>query len=247
MTRAELTLHSASGGKIAKLQTEFAKVGRLHIRDVLDPSSADTIYECLSQQRKWNLVYRANGKHVAANAAAVAKWPRGKRLKLDKLIHKEAQSGFQYLYSAIPIYDIYHQKLLPGNFLNKVHEFLNSQEFLGFARAITGDESIEFADAQATRYDAGHFLTSHNDDVPGKNRRAAYVLNLSPLWNPDWGGALQFFDSRGNIEEAYTPTHNALSIFRVPTIHSVGIVSPFAGAARYAITGWFRAGPDPSA
>jgi len=247
MTTAELTLQIASSDKMAEYQTEFAKEGRLQIRDVLDPSSADRIYGCLSEQRQWNLVYRVNGKHVDSNADAVAKWPRGKRLKLHKLIHKEARNGFQYLYSTIPIYDIYHQKLLPGHFLNKLYEFLNGQEFLDFVRAITGDDSIEFADAQATRFEAGHFLSSHDDNVPGKNRRAAYVLNLSPLWNPDWGGALQFFDSRGNIEEAYTPTHNALNIFRVPTNHSVAMVSPFAGAARYSITGWFRAGSDPLA
>jgi Rps23 Pro-64 3,4-dihydroxylase Tpa1-like proline 4-hydroxylase len=246
MTLPRLAPKIASSKKIAQLQIEYATKGRLHIRDVLDPSSADAIYRCLSEQRQWNLVYRMNGEHIDSSAAAVAKWPNRKRLKLQKLIHREARNGFQYFYSTIPIYDIYHQKKLPGHFLNAVLEFLNSHEFLDFVRAIIQDDSVGFADAQATRYDNGNFLTCHDDDVAGKNRRAAYVLNFSPLWNPDWGGALQFFDSAGNIQEAYTPTHNALNLFRVPTNHSVGIVSPFAGAARYSITGWLRAGTDPS-
>ena len=35
------------------------------------------------------------------------------------------------------------------------------------------------------------------------------------------------------------PTFNTLNIFRVPADHSVSMVTPFAGAVRYAITGWF--------
>jgi Rps23 Pro-64 3,4-dihydroxylase Tpa1-like proline 4-hydroxylase len=182
---------------------------------------------------------------VDSNAVAVAQWPLAKRRKLEKAVHSVALDGFQYYYANVPIYDIYHQKQLPGNFLNQIVEFLNDPEFLDFVRLITDDESIEFADAQATRYGPGHFLTSHDDNVDGKNRRVAYVLSLSPEWRADWGGALQFFDSKGDIEHAYTPTYNALSLFRVPTNHSVGIVAPFAGAPRYSITGWLRSGPDP--
>ena len=100
---------------------------------------------------------------------------------------------------------------------------------------------------QATRFDPGHFLTCHDDSVEGKNRLFAYVLNLSQVWRPDWGGSLQFFNSEGNVEEAYTPAFNTLNMFRVPADHSVGIVAPFAGASRYSITGWLRSGKDPQA
>ena len=112
-------------------------------------------------------------------------------------------------------------------------------------RAVTGDDTIAFADAQATRFDPGHFLTCHDDKVGGKSRRVAYVLSLSPVWRPDWGGALQFFGVDGNIEQAYVPTYNAINLFRVPSDHSVSIVAPFAGASRYSITGWLRSGKDP--
>ena len=134
---------------------------------------------------------------------------------------------------------------MPGFFLNEVLIFLNSPEFLGLMRDVTGEESITFADAQATRFDAGHFLTCHNDEVEGKCRRVAYVLSLSPVWNSDWGGALQFFGKNGNVEEAYMPNYNSLNVFRVPTDHSVAVVAPFAGASRFSITGWLRSGEDP--
>jgi Rps23 Pro-64 3,4-dihydroxylase Tpa1-like proline 4-hydroxylase len=72
-------------------------------------------------------------------------------------------------------------------------------------------------------------------------RRAAYVLNLTPEWRPDWGGLLQFYDAMGNVSRAFTPGFNVLNIFRVPQPHSVSWVTPLAAAPRYAVTGWLRA------
>jgi Rps23 Pro-64 3,4-dihydroxylase Tpa1-like proline 4-hydroxylase len=72
-------------------------------------------------------------------------------------------------------------------------------------------------------------------------RIAAYVLNMTPHWRLDWGGALLFSDRPGHITEGYPPAFNALNIFSVPQEHLVGFISPFAGAARYSITGWFTA------
>ncbi len=240
-------LRLAPRNDMTELQHVYERTGRVHIRDVLAQSSADVIYRCLVDQPQRNLVYNKGGEHVDMNAAAVSKWPRAKRKKLEKAIYQLARDDFQYHYMTIPIYDVYHKELLPGHFLNKVFEFVNDAKFLDFVRSVTGDKSIGFADAQATCYRQGHFLTRHNDDVADKDRRVAYVLNLTPYWDPDWGGALQFFDLIGNIEAAFTPAYNVLNLFRVPMDHSVGIVAPFAGADRFAITGWFRKGTDPLA
>ena len=60
-------------------------------------------------------------------------------------------------------------------------------------------QNIDYADAQATRYEPGHFLTSHNDSVEGKNRLVAYVFNFTPGWHPDWGGNLMFYDEGAAI------------------------------------------------
>jgi Rps23 Pro-64 3,4-dihydroxylase Tpa1-like proline 4-hydroxylase len=66
--------------------------------------------------------------------------------------------------------------------------FLSEEPVLRFLRIILGDGDISFADAQATAYAPGHFLTAHVDDVAGKDWRAAYVMNLSKDWSVDWGG-----------------------------------------------------------
>lgn len=123
----------------------------------------------------------------------------------------------------------------PAHDLSAVAAFLNSGPFLDFARCVTGNPGLAFADAQATRYRPGHFLSQH-DDAPG--REAAYVLNLTPRWRPDWGGALLFSDRPGHFSGGYLPAFNALSI--VAAKHLVGFVSPFAGAHRLSISGWFR-------
>lgn len=107
-------------------------------------------------------------------------------------------------------------------------------------RDITRSESITYADMQATRYSKGHFLTEHDDNVQGKNRIAAYVLNLTPKWRNDWGGALVFPNKNIPGGQLFYPKFNALNIFSVPQKHSVSYVTPFAGEHRYSITGWFR-------
>ena len=43
----------------------------------------------------------------------------------------------------------------------------------------------------------GDFLTVHDDETGGRKRLVAYVLNLTPIWRPDWGGALNFLGPTG--------------------------------------------------
>ena len=225
----------------------FTETGRIHVPNFLYTDSAKEIHECLSTQEQWNLVFTRKGKHVDIGADSLDQWTPEQHRQFDAIVHEPAQTGFQYLYKNIPMYDMYHQKLLPAHFLNDVFEFLNSDAFLNFGRALTGRNDIGFCDAQATCYEAGHFLTCHDDATEGKNRVAAYVLNLTPQWNPDWGGALQFYDDDNNIEAGFGPSYNALNVFRIPCRHAVGFVAPFATASRLSITGWFRSGEDPLA
>ena len=241
----DLPIKLAGGLPESELAEAFDRDNRLQIPGILDEPSANAIYDSLAKFQHWNLVFNKSGEHVDTNASDVSAWPRSERKKLEEIVHSQAADSFQYLYETVPIYDIYHKTLLPGHFINRVFEFLNSDEFLRLMRIVTGDDSIAFADAQATCYKGGHFLTRHDDDVSEKSRRAAYVLNLSQDWNADWGGALQFFDAKGNIEYGYAPTFNALNLFRIPASHSVGLVAPFAKNSRYSITGWLRSGQDP--
>jgi Rps23 Pro-64 3,4-dihydroxylase Tpa1-like proline 4-hydroxylase len=127
----------------------------------------------------------------------------------------------------------------PGLLLHTVLEFLNSPAFLAFARELTGFEQIRRVNAQATRYLPGHFLRRHNDFSSENERLVAYVINLGHDWQADWGGLLQFFDETGQVSESFVPRYNTLSLFRVPQLHAVSLVAPWAEQPRFGITGWF--------
>lgn len=224
----------------------FAARRRAHIPDFLAGDCATAIYEALSSDRRWNLVTTIAGRHVDLDAAAMAAQSEAEKSRFAAHVLMPAKvSGFQYLFENIPIYDAWHRGGGARPLLDALFLFLNSPDLLDFARRVTGAGDIGFADAQATRYGPGHFLTEHDDAIAGKDRRAAYVFGLTPQWRADDGGLTLFIGPDGHVEEAFTPRFNALNIFSVPQRHAVSAVAPFAPGYRYAITGWFRAGADP--
>jgi Rps23 Pro-64 3,4-dihydroxylase Tpa1-like proline 4-hydroxylase len=118
---------------------------------------------------------------------------------------------------------------------------MSSAPVISLFRALTGSSEIDFADVQATRYRAGHFLTEHHDKREGSRRIAAYVLGLTETWRPEWGGLL-LFHKNGDVSRGLIPRMNSLSLFAVPQDHSVSLVAPFCPQPRLSITGWFRPG-----
>jgi SM-20-related protein len=230
---------------VERHRRRFAETGRALIRDALDPAAARRILTGLEMERGWNLVTDSDGRHLDLDAASMARLAPQERARFLGLVHEQAARGFQYLYASVPIYDRYHGRAAPGNFLDRVFEFLNGEDFLTLLRAVTGRADGAFVDAQATRFDGGHFLTEHDDDQAGLNRRAAYVLGLTPQWRADWGGLTLFLDADGQVAEAFTPTFNSLALFAVPQPHAVSAVAPYAPKRRFAISGWLRAGADP--
>jgi len=224
----------------------FASRGRAHIPDLLAAESAERLAAFLERETRWNLVTLLAGEHRDLDSAAMRRQSAEEQARFLAHVHKPAREGrFQYLYENIPVYDAWHRRKGERPLLDAFFEFLNGEEFLAFGRTVTGASDIGFADAQATRYGPGHFLTMHDDSVETKDRRAAYVVNLTRMWSPDWGGLTTFATQDLHIEEAFTPRFNALNIFRVPQPHAVTAVAPFAGGARYGVTGWLRAGKDP--
>ena len=231
---------------IAAHAARYAARGRAHIPDLLDPAGAERLCAFLEQEQRWNLVTLLAGQHRDLDSAAMSRQPPEEKLKFLAHVHQPARLGhFQYLYDNVPVYDAWHLKSTERPALKEFFEFLNGEAFLAFSRAITGAADIGFADAQATRYGPGHFLTTHDDRIDAKDRRAAYGYNLTRIWSHDWGGLTLFTGADGHIEEAFVPRFNALNILRVPQPHAVSAVSPFAERHRYGVTGWLRAGSDP--
>ncbi|MEM7360157.1 MAG: 2OG-Fe(II) oxygenase family protein [Pseudomonadota bacterium] len=223
-----------------QLTETFEQFGRVQIPEFLVSDSANKIHQALEEQSEWNLAWNNQGQHTDMSFTGVMNWTEEQRKTLEKRIHTQAEQGFQYCYSAIPIFDIYQNNLMPDHFFNEIYELFNDPGLLAMVRQITDLDAIRYTDMQATRFSKGHFLTEHDDNVKGKNRLAAFVLNLTPHWRDDWGGALIFPDQKGSESKSLFPKFNVLNIFAVPQKHLVSFVTPFAGAHRYSITGWFR-------
>jgi len=222
------------------LRPLFEGLGRIHLPGFFQPQGAQAVYSSLSEETPWRRNLNSESRNVTMNIAAYEAQPAVWRADLEAAVLRQARDGFQYLFDTYPVSDEIEAGRRSGLACEAVYDFLNSEPFLDFVRRLTGDPGPVYADAQATRYLPGHFLTQHSDELEGKNRLFAYVLNFTPVWKPDWGGLLLFLDKDGHVAEGYAPKFNALNIFRVPQDHCVTQVASYAGAARYAITGWIR-------
>ena len=229
----------------AQLAEQYQQQGFVKVSNALSESTLSIIHEFINKQAQWNLALNHHGKHQDFNNLEVAKWSKDKKQQLEDVVFAQASDGFQYLYEAIPIYDIFNQNLLPDHFFNDIVRFLNTEATLDFFREILAAPQITFMDAQLTRFSAGHFLNTHNDDVSDKNRVAALVINLTKQWRADWGGALHLLDKEQQIVQSFLPSFNEINIFKIPRDHYVGYVSPFATGKRLAITCWLRSGESP--
>ncbi|WP_340644379.1 2OG-Fe(II) oxygenase family protein [Phenylobacterium sp.] len=222
-----------------KLRPAFERFGRLHLPGIFRDKDAQAIHAALVAA-PYHRSLTASGKSYDIALDTLAAMPAERRAELEAAILEGGKTGFQYQFDAWRLSDRMEAGERSGGALDGVYDLLNSPAFLSFVRTLTRDDRCAYVDAQATRYRPGDFLTAHDDDIAGKHRLYAYVLNFTPSWRPDWGGLLAFHDADGHVSEAYTPTFNALNIFRVPQQHAVTQVASFAGAQRLSITGWIR-------
>ena len=229
---------------VEALSREYALKGRLQIRDVLEPQSANEIHDVLASRTPWWTAFNEGDQVRQLSPEQAARLSPQQQQQMLLAIQRGAKAGYQYHYHFCPLHAEYFRAGAPRGPLFDFYEFLNSPAAMDFFRRLTGLPAM-WADAQGTLYRSGNFLKSHSDADSPRNRLAAYVFNFTRDWERDWGGYLQFFNERHDIEEAYRPIFNAVNIFTVPMDHSVGIVAPFAKANRYSITGWLRPGPPP--
>lgn len=220
------------------LSQRFAERGRLQIEDFLELPDAKDLAGSVDGL-DWRLVLNSGARHVDIPAAQLAMMEPSLQAAIREEVRKNAAHGFQYIYENYPVTDLAEAGQLAHRELKAIYDTMNSQAVRDFLGQVTG-ESVDFCDMQATRYSAGHFLTIHSDEAPGKNRKLAYVLSLTADWSPTWGGQLQFLDNRGNVTRSFTPRFNALSVFKVPAPHHVSQVASFAQGGRVSLTGWYR-------
>lgn len=223
-----------------RLKQAFAKDGRLQISNFLSTESAAALLEAC-KNIPWRLVLNDGDNHFDISPEQLAALAQDKQKSLIHGAQVRSRTQFQYLFKNYPVADIAAGSGLSEGPVREIYDFMNSKVVLDLLNDVTATSS-EFCDMQFTRYETGHFLTLHDDNISVKNRQFAYVLSLSPEWKSGWGGLLQFFKSRASnaVQKSFVPRFNTLSIFKVPTLHQVSRVEPHARVPRLSITGWYR-------
>jgi Rps23 Pro-64 3,4-dihydroxylase Tpa1-like proline 4-hydroxylase len=225
---------------ITSIRASFKAKGRVDIQNFLAAGQADMLRTHLMERGDWTLVLNAGDQVYEIERSRFAEMTLEQREELDRRVIEAGRRGFQYRYEAVRVPDDDADRRKRNSLLDRFVRFMSSPTVLDFLSHITDNDRLEFADGQATSYSPGHFLTSHDDDVTGKGRHAAYVFGLTPGWRAEWGGLLMFHGNDGNIEDAFAPAMGALRLFAVPKLHSVSYVTPFAPEPRISVTGWLR-------
>lgn len=225
------------------LAHRFREHGRVQVRDVLTPVAAQTVRRVLEQETPWGFGWQAGAEpHKRASAAEMAAMSALQRQTIANGVHVAGAAGeYAVRFNSFPMLDAYLARTAPSSPLDLLVEHINDQPFLGLLREVTGIAELIKADAQATLYAPGDFLSVHTDSHVAEGWRVAYVLNLADAdWRPDWGGYLNFLNDEGDVVEGWRPRFNVLNLLAVPQPHQVSYVAPFAPIGRFAITGWAR-------
>ncbi len=228
---------------VASHAARFARDGRVQIRDILTEETARTIREILQRGTPWGIAYQACPAGSQKLRQDAVRALDGQKLQaLGLAIHQAAARGdYAVRYGQYPILSAYLERWAPDGPHDLLIEHINDEPLMQLVRTVTGIPELVKADAQATLYGPGDFLSQHDDSHVAEGWRVAYVLNFTiDDWKPDWGGYLNFLNAEGDVVEGWRPRFNALNLLRVPQRHQVTYVPPFAPVGRFAITGWFR-------
>lgn len=225
---------------------EYAAYGLVQIPNVLPDDVAQSVFEMLRTQVKWRLVIPQPGEGPGAPDQIMYLGPEDMQAMGQQAVRQligeaeqRASRNYGFLYNVYPMIEAKAKGWDEGHPIHTLTDFVNSPEFLDFgARVIGYNGALAKAEAQATFYGRGNYLTRHIDEGFNQERRAAYTFGFSPHWEPDWGGLLAFIDDNMDIERAFIPRFNTLTFFDGRKIHSVTPVANFAAGPRLQVTGW---------
>jgi Rps23 Pro-64 3,4-dihydroxylase Tpa1-like proline 4-hydroxylase len=238
-------LASLTDDQQAALAEAYARDGIVRIPEALADEQAAELYNGLRERTDWQQVFNSGKKLFELSRDVRRDFTAEKQAELDQAVYAQARSDFQFRYETIRVPDSRTAREASSDPVFAMARSLSTEPVLGIVRRITGAEDINYADAQATAYSPGDFLTAHDDAVEGKNRRAAYVLSLTPVWRIEWGGLLLMHGEGDAPARAWMPDMNLLTIFKVGQMHSVSEVTRVSPYRRYSITGWLRAEQQP--
>lgn len=218
----------------------YAEKKFVQVPDIFEPELAQALEQMLSGL-PWRLTFNEPGEgNIQLTREDMQRLgQQGVQQRMANVM-KLATQNWGYCYNTYQMNQAAREQRDPDHPIHQLTQFLNSPEFMEFGAAIIGETGITQVDCQATLYTRGSFLTRHIDDGIQSERRCAYTLGFTDGWMTDWGGLLMFLDENTDIESAFLPRFNTLTLFDGRKIHSVSQVSAFAGKPRLSIAGWLR-------
>ena len=227
----------------AALHQEYLDTGCVIIHDLLCKEVAEAAYDSLKNHVPWEFHYRSfknGGKVDIVDPEKYAAMSDRQILKLVPKIARLKDNDFTFAYCRYAIPTAEDKVPADARILTSIYRFFNSEEYLSLLGRITGDDSGREVSTWASRYDRHHHLSIHMDESPGQGRIAAHVLGLSRNWKQEWEGSFAFCNARGKPVRRIPPRFNTLILFKVPRLHLVTQVKPYAGASRYSLFGWYK-------
>jgi Rps23 Pro-64 3,4-dihydroxylase Tpa1-like proline 4-hydroxylase len=226
----------------ASYAAAFAAGGRVHVSNLLREEDARRLHAAMARV-PWHLLI----VHQGHRQLPLKQWeaiPPDHKQALETSFAEGARTPGQFSARYLTAHLSNNGGPYEGDDpdLQALVRFLNSAAFLSFARTVTGDDAIKLTDVHASQYRPGDFLHTHNDTIEEEFgvRSAAYILNLTPVWQAEWGGLLNFVREDGHVDGAFTPSWNAMNFLKVPQLHFVSSVAGFVTEPRLSVSGWVR-------
>lgn len=173
---------------LANIARTYAARGIVQIPNVLEEGAASYLHQLLQGSFPWRYLYTNENDEPLhyTKEQLQARGQHAYRKDIEGVLER-ARENRGFYYQAYPMIEGYLKGWDAGHPIHRVTEFINSPAFLTLGRTVTGLSGITKADAHATAYGRGHFLTRHLDIGEDNERRAAYVLGMTQDWQPDWG------------------------------------------------------------
>ncbi len=228
---------------VPALHKEYMDTGAVIVKELLTPEAAELAFEALDKHVPWEL----HIKHPKVPRVDILKPDEVANLsdrEEEKLIPKIAKlqdNDLSFVYNRFTIPTEESQAADDLLILTRIYRQFNSPEYMKLMTDITGDSSGLEISAWASRYSRHHHLSVHMDEHPAQNRIAAHVLGLTKNWKKEWGGNFAFCDASGKAASIKVPQFNSLVLFKVPRLHLVTQVKPYAQGHRYSLFGWYKA------
>lgn len=227
----------------AALHQQYLEKGYVVVRDLLCADIAEAAHDSLKNKVAWEFHHRQMNSQGKVGILDPQHYARLSDKEIQKLVPKMAtlkDNDFSFAYCRFTIPTKLEQASDDARILTEIYRYFNSEEYLGLMAAITGDDSGREVSSWASRYDRHHHLSVHMDESPGQGRIAAHVLGLSKNWKKEWEGNFAFCNKQGKPVHKVPPQFNTLIMFKVPRLHLVTQVKPYAKDSRYSLFGWYK-------